>query len=188
MALNEDKIIIDVEVQVDDSKLNSDLKSIKKEVDAINKSDDLDIKIKTTVDNVNSASSLKDLKTSLKELQGLAIQVGDSNQEALNKINIAAGQAKDKIGDLRDGFNSLSGSPIENVASSFSSLKQKTLALDLDGVKQQFGNLKLSLLGVAEQLGLVEIGANGVAISMRGILVASGIGALIIAVGVLAAI
>jgi len=187
MALNEDKIIIDVEVQVDDSKLNSDLKSIKKEVDAINKSDDLDIKIKTTVDNVNSASSLKDLKTSLKELQGLAIQVGDSNQEALNKINIAAGQAKDKIGDLRDGFNSLSGSPIENVASSFSSLKQKTLALDLDGVKQQFGNLKLSLLGVAEQLGLVEIGANGVAISMRGILVASGIGALIIAVGVLAA-
>lgn len=187
MALNEDKIIIDVEVQVDDSKLNSDLKSIKKEVDAINKSDDLDIKIKTTVDNVNSASSLKDLKTSLKELQGLAIQVGDSNQEALNKINIAAGQAKDKISDLRDGFNSLSGSPIENVASSFSSLKQKTLALDLDGVKQQFGNLKLSLLGVAEQLGLVEIGANGVAISMRGILVASGIGALIIAVGVLAA-
>jgi len=182
MAINEDKIIINVVAQVNDSELNSGLRDIKKEVDVINKSDDLDIKIKTTVDNVNSASSLQDLKASLRELQGLALQVGDSNQEALNKINIAAGQAKDKIGDLRDGFNSLSGSNIENVSSSFASLKQKMVALDLDGVKQQFGNLTTSLGGVAKSLGIVEATAEGVGITLKGAFIASGIGALVLAV------
>ena len=186
MALNEDKIIINVVAQVDDSELNSGLKDIKKEVDTINKSDDLDIKIKATVDNVNSATSLKDLKSSLKELQGLALEVGDNNQEALNKINIAAGQAKDKIGDLKDGFSSLSGSPIENVATSFSSLKQKITSLDLEGVKQQFGNLKLSLGQVAKGLFSSGEAVGGVSKMFGGLktaIAATGLGILLIVVG-----
>ncbi len=186
MALNEDKIIINVVAQVNDSELNKGLNDIKKEVDAINKSDDLDIKINTTIDGVNSASSLKDLKTSLRELQGLALEVGENNQEALNKINIAAGQAKDKIGDLRDGFNSLSGSPIENVATSFSSLKQKITSLDLEGVKQQFGNLKLSLGQVAEGLFSSGEAVGGVSKMFGGLktaIAATGLGILLIVVG-----
>jgi len=190
MALNEDKIIINVVAQVNDSELNSGLKDVKKEVDAINKSDDLDIKIKTTIDSVNSASSLKDLKTSLRELQGLALQVGDSNQEALNKINIAAGQARDQIGDLRDGVATLSGSPIENVASSFKSLKDKILSLDIGGVKQQFGNLTTSLGQVSKGLFSSGEAVGGVSKMFGGLktaIIATGLGALLIVVGAIIA-
>lgn len=184
MALNEDKIVINVVAQVNDSELKKGLDNVKSEVDKVNSSDDLDIKIKTTIDSFANAKSLGDLKSSLKELQSLAIQVGDSNTEALTKVNLAAGQVKDQIGDLKDGFNSLSGSPIENVGSSFAALKQKIGNLDIEGVKQQFGNLTTSLGGVAKGLLGIEEGAGLASIGFKGLgkaIIATGLGALVIA-------
>lgn len=150
--------------------------------------DKIFIDIQATVDKAKSAQSLGDLKSSLKELQSLGLQVGDTNAEALNKINKAAGEVADQIGDLKEGFKTLSGSNIENIGSSFAALKQKIISLDIEGASRQFSNLRLSIVGAAkDMLGLSESTtiASAAMRVLGGAIAATGIGALIIAAVVL---
>jgi len=68
---------------------------------------EIDIKINAA----ESANSVSELKKSIRDLTSAAIAAGNAGDDALaQKYTIAAGQAKDKIGDLNQAINSVQGS------------------------------------------------------------------------------
>ena len=162
-------------------------------------SQDIQVKIKTAIDTLDAAKGVGDLKKSLRELKGLALETGDSNSSAFQQITRAIGETNDKIGDLNAVIKSQSGEPIENLSNSFKGLKSSITSLDFKSAKQQFGILTSSanastmgLLGgfnvlknyrtaalsssVATSVLSTAVKALGSAIA------ATGIGALVIAV------
>lgn len=108
-------------------------------------SQDIDLKIKAALDSANAASGLKELKTSMKELQSLAAEFGD-NQEAFEELATAAGQIKGRIDDIRGSIQAVSGDPIENVTASLNLAKSSLAGLDFgqasQGVKLLASNIK----------------------------------------------
>jgi len=129
---------------------------------------DIDLKIKALLDDAKAATSLKDLKKSMVALQNAALEFGDTNQEAFNKVTSAAGELKDKLGDTRASIQSLSGAPIENLSASLNLANGSLKSMDFGQVSQglknfatsikgvSFADIKTGLKGIAE--GFVEIG------------------------------
>jgi hypothetical protein len=167
-------------------------------------SQDVEIRIKTAIDTLNAAQGVGDLKKSLRELKGLALETGDSNTDAFKRITAAIGETNDKIGDLNAIIKSQSGEPIENLTSSFQGLKGSITSLDFKSAKQQFGVLTDSAKGLVGQFlgGFNVIGNFNKSIaagtgplkaltssfySLGSSIAATGIGALAIAVVLLIA-
>ena len=162
-------------------------------------SQDIQVKIKTAIDTLDAAKGVGDLKKSLRELKGLALETGDSNSSAFQQITRAIGETNDKIGDLNAVIKSQSGEPIENLSNSFKGLKSSITSLDFKSAKQQFGVLTDSAKGLSGQFlgGFNVIGNFNKAIaagagplkaltssfySLGASIAATGIGALVIAV------
>jgi hypothetical protein len=107
---------------------------------------EIDLKIKTTLEAATAAKEIKDIKTNLRDLQSLMIQVGDTNDEAFSKLAAAAGEAKDKIADTRAQVSALSGKPIENITGSMNLFKSSLNSLDFEqaatGLKLMGTNLQ----------------------------------------------
>jgi hypothetical protein len=101
--------------------------------------EDIQVRIKTAIDTLDAAKGVGDLKSSLRELKGLALETGDSNSAAFQQITRAIGETNDKVSDLNAVIKSQSGEPIENLSNSFRGLKGNLMNLDLKGVRQQFG-------------------------------------------------
>lgn len=80
--------------------------------------EDLEIKIKTSIDAVNSAKTLGELKSSIKDLKGLALQT-EKGSAAFNTLTAAIGSANDKLGDLNDAIKAQSGSGLQNLVGAF---------------------------------------------------------------------
>jgi hypothetical protein len=165
---------------------------------------DIQVKIKTAIDTLDAAKGVGDLKKSLRELKGLALETGDTNSAAFQQITRAIGETNDKIGDLNAVIKSQSGEPIENLKNSFSGLRSSITSLDFKSAKQQFSVLTDSAKGLAGQFlgGFNVIGNFNKAIaagsgplkalttsfySLGTSIAATGIGALVIAVVLLIA-
>lgn len=107
---------------------------------------DIQIRIDTAIQTAEAAQGLKDLKKSIRELQGLAIEFGDASPEIFNKVTTAAGQLKDKIGDTRASIAAVSGEPIENLGGAFNLVRNNLSTLDFGqvakGIKLFNDNLK----------------------------------------------
>jgi hypothetical protein len=133
---------------------------------------DLETRIRIAVENSEAIENIGDFKKSMKELRSLALQAGDSNQEAFQKITVAAGKAKDKIGDMEDAIKSLSGSNIQNAANSFKGLVSNLASGDIDQAKVMFNNLKLSIqsMGMATK---VALGIFGLLFTAVGLIIAN---------------
>lgn len=159
----------------------------------------LDFKINAAVEAGNSAQTLGELKKSLRELQGLAAQVGPGSAEEFSKITTAAGQLNDRIKDVREQTAALTGTPFERLTNNFRNVKQAIFEMDLDkfknsliGIKNsfmEFGGMVLSPfknLGVA--IGGLITGTTTLTAAMRalgGAIAATGIGLLVIGVAAL---
>lgn len=108
--------------------------------------EEISLKIQAVLDQANAAQGLTDLKKSMRELQGLAIEYADTNTEAFNKVTAAAGQIRDKIADVKQSVSAVSGKPIENLAGSFNLVRQSMTGLDFGqvatGIKLFTENLK----------------------------------------------
>jgi hypothetical protein len=167
-------------------------------------SQDINLRVKTAIDTLDAAKGVGDLKRSLRELKGLALETGDSNSAAFQQITRAIGETNDKIGDLNAVIKSQSGEPIENLTSSFQGLKSSITSLDFKSAKQQFSVLTDSAKGLAGQFlgGFNVVGNFNKAISagagplkaltssfysLGASIAATGIGALVIAVVLLIA-
>ena len=166
-------------------------------------SQDIELKIKAALDSLDAQNGIGQLNRSLKTLKGLALEVGDSNEAAFQQITTAIGQTKDRINDLNAVIKSASGEPIENLTNSFNGLKSSILTLDFKSAERQFGILKDSITGLKNQLlggeifknfnSALDQGANGFKVASSAArdfgkaLIATGIGAFVVAVGLLIA-
>ncbi len=117
---------------------------------------DITIKIKTALDASNAATSLGELKKSIKDLTSLSNQVDGEQFQVLQK---AAGEANDKIKDLKENVNNLTGTPVEVLTKSFGSLKSSLLSGDFEQAGNQLKNIKgaISDLGGKALEGLKNI-------------------------------
>lgn len=108
--------------------------------------EDIDIRIKATLDAAESAKTIGDLKKSIKDLNNLALETGDVTSDAFKQLTKAAGQASDKIADVKAATKELSGEPLQNLLKSFDGLKQSILSMDMKGFQASLGALKTSFI------------------------------------------
>jgi hypothetical protein len=163
--------------------------------------ENLDFKIKAAIDAGESAKTLGDLRASLKDLRDLAAQTGPENVAQFNKITNAAGNVNDKIKDVRESVQALSGTPMEKLGNSFSRLKSSIFEMDLDKFRQSLVGIKDSFIALGGQaltpfksLGTAMTGLitgtttlTGAMKALGGAIAATGIGLLVVAVGLLVA-
>jgi hypothetical protein len=161
--------------------------------------ENLDFKIKAAIDAGETATTLGAIKASLKDLRDLAAQVGPENVTQFNKITTAAGSVNDRIKDVRESVQALSGTPVERLGNNFSRLRSSIFELDLDKFRQSLGGIKDSFIALGGQaltpfksLGTAMTGLitgtttlTGAMKALGGAIAATGIGALVIAVALL---
>jgi len=90
----------------------------------------LEIKIQTAIDAKDSAKTVGELKKAIKDINSLMIEFGDKNPEAVKRLTIEAGAAKDKIKDIAEATKSVTGEPVERLAGSFALVKDNISTLD----------------------------------------------------------
>lgn len=116
----------------------------------MNNNQDLNLRIKTALDAAATEKDLKNLKQLLRELQSLANQVGDSNADAFTQLNTAASEVNDRLQDVRENLNAITGEPLENVSAGFGLVKDGLMNLD-------FGKATTGINAMATGLGKLSI-------------------------------
>lgn len=177
MALNEDKIIIDVEVQVDDSKLNNDLKSINKQVQDASKEATLNVGVAIDKDATDKVDSIK---RALKALKEEAANVGEGGA-GFEKLTRDAGELQKKLDDVNDQLKVSSQDGLNKFGAQLGLIKNKLLDLDFNGARKGIEGLGSTVL----RLGPATTAAGAGFRTLAGAIAATGIGALVIAVGYL---
>lgn len=141
------------------------------------------------IDNASNVTSVKDLRKAYKDLVDLQLQFG-SDSDVFQKASLKAGELKDKLADVQDGIKNFSNSPVENLSNSFTTLRTKILALDLQGTKAAFGNLVTNFSALATSTIGITTGMSAATVATRAFtaaLVATGIGAFVVAIGLIIA-
>lgn len=104
--------------------------------------DSLETRIQIAVDAADAAKSVGDLKSAIRELEGIAATAGESNKEAFLKAAQEAGRLKDQIEDARDAVSTFKGDPLESMSKGIGSLKGRLMDLDFKGFSEEVGRLK----------------------------------------------
>jgi hypothetical protein len=197
-------VVININTAIDQGGLDRGIKDVEKKVDDLNKGDETSIRIKLAMEKLSESKSLKDYKTSLRELKGLALEVGDTNKQQFNQITTAIGETNDKISDMNSVIKSTSGEPIENLGRSFRGVGDNLKALDFKTAKSQFDVMTDSAKKLTGQLfggfnvmknyktAMMEgkTSTESLSIATKGLgkaVAATGIGLLVIAVAALIA-
>lgn len=126
------------------------------------------VQIDIVIESAAAANSLRDIKTSLRDVNNELLKTEEGTAEYAKLAN-AAGKLKDKLGDLNDTLKTTQGSGLEKFKNSLSLIREGFTNLDpgklstgIKGATQAFGGLGKAIL-------------------------ATGIGALVIGVGALIA-
>lgn len=91
---------------------------------------DLELRIQATIDAKNSAKTVGELRKSIKDLNSLMLEFGDESPDAFNKLSVEVGKATDKIKDIKESVDAVSGEPIERLGGSFAFVKDSIVNLD----------------------------------------------------------
>lgn len=142
------------------------------------------IAIEVEVNGVEkSINSIKDLKDAIKaakdEQVKMASAFGEGSQEYLDATKKLSG-LKDRVDDLNDSTQSLKGTGVEQLTQGFVQMKEGIMNLDFDKVKVGFTAMKS---GIASFASSAKTALQGV----KGALIATGIGALVVTLGVIVA-
>jgi hypothetical protein len=128
-----------------------------------------------------SISSFKDLKTAIKaakdEQIAMSEKFGSTSVEATEAAKKVSA-LKDKVDDLNDSSKSLKGSGFEMLKQGFGQVREGLMNLDFDKVKT-------GIISMTE--GFKSMGKSALESlkTIRGALIATGIGALVVALGVI---
>lgn len=144
------------------------------------------IVIDLAIETANAANSVRDIKSSLKELRDVQLQYGEGTEE-FTKAATKAGELKDRLNAVNDSLRNLSNSPVENVKNSFGTLSTQLRTLDFGGAKQSLKDLGASSSVLVKGILGLGPGVNTATVAFRGLgaaIAATGIGALAIAIGV----
>lgn len=106
-----------------------------------------DIELNAKINTANSAQSLGELKKSLKDLISLQAQVG-SGTEGFKKLQKTINDTESKLGDLKDGFKTLSGSGVERLTASLGLLREGFTSADPEKVGVAFKGLGAAMAAI----------------------------------------
>lgn len=82
-------------------------------------SESVQIKINLALENADSASSIKEIKASIKSLKEAALEVGQGSK-GFDLLIARAGKLQDEINDVSGSVQVLAGNAVENLTNSFS--------------------------------------------------------------------
>ena len=116
---------------------------------------DIEIKIQAALDASQAANSAKDLKASMRELNALANEVGDTNSEAYTRIKEAAGAAALKVREMNESTRALAGTPLTATTRSFGLLKENLMTMNFEALAKNV-TLFSSSMGKLNPAGLTE--------------------------------
>lgn len=85
----------------------------------------------------DSAKTLGELKSAIKDLENLAIASGDANSDAFKQATQEAGKLRDRIDDMKDAVKSFKGDALEGLSKGFGSLKGRLSDLDFAGFNEE---------------------------------------------------
>lgn len=117
---------------------------------------DIQIRINTAINSAQTSTSLREMRTSMRELQSLALEVGSTNTAQFNSITNAVGQSRDRINDLNDSIGSISGEPLERLGNSVNQVSSSLSSLDFGGATIGIRSLRENLSG----MNFAELGAG----------------------------
>ena len=142
--------------------------------------EDKNIAIEVEVKGVEkSIESMKDLKNAIKaakdEQVKMAASFGEGSKEYLDATKKLSG-LKDKVDDLNDSTQSLKGTGFEQLNQGFAQMKDGIMNLDFDKVKSGLTAMKSGIGAFADS-------AKTALQSVKGAIIATGIGALVVALG-----
>lgn len=168
---------------IDTNKAENNLDDVNQSLDDIQEKSKIDL----LIDNAESVKSIKDLRKAYKDLQNAQLEFGEGTEE-FRKAAIAAGSLRDRLDAVNETIGSYNASPIENINNSFTDMRNKIVALDIDGARAAFGNfgtnvsnVAKSILGLGKGLNIGTIAARGFAVALA----ATGITLIIGAVAIL---
>lgn len=107
------------------------------------------VQLDIVIETAESAKSIKDLRTSLKQLIDEQANVSPGSKE-FKKLADAINDTEGKIGDLTDSFNTLTGSGIDRTRSSIGLLKEGFANFD-------FGKIGIALKGLGAAFKAIPI-------------------------------
>lgn len=174
MALNEDKIIIDIVAQVDDSNLPKDLKLVQQQVSEAEKNSQFDIKVNTD----EAVQSVKSINKQIKELVLQAAEVGEGGV-GFEKLTSKAGELKKKLEDVNEQIAVDKSEGFNKLGNQLNFVKNKLLDLDFSGARKGIESIGASVTG----LGPATTAAGAGFRTLAGAIAATGIGVLVIALG-----
>ena len=126
-----------------------------------------------------SISSFKDLKTAIKAAKDEQVEMtekfGSTSVEAINATKKLS-ELKDKVDDLNDSSKSLKGTGFEMLKQGFGQVREGLMNLDFDKVKTGL----ISMTAGFQSMGKSALESLK---TIRGALIATGIGALVVALG-----
>jgi hypothetical protein len=130
-----------------------------------------------------SIESVKDLKNAIKaakdEQVKMAAAFGEGSKEYLDASkNVAS--LKDRVDDLNDSTKSLKGSGVEQLTQGFAQMKEGIMNLD-------FEKVKVGIAAMKSGMGAFATSAKTALQGVKGALIATGIGALVVLLGTIVA-
>jgi len=140
----------------------------------------LDIQVKGVEQSIESVKDLKNaIKAAKDEQIKMAAAFGESSKEYLDATKKVSG-LKDKVDDLNDSTKSLKGTGVEQLTQGFAQMKDGIMNLDFEKVKGGIAAMKSGMGAFASS---AKTALQGV----KGALIATGIGALVVALGLIVA-
>ena len=130
-----------------------------------------------------SIESVKDLKNAIKAAKDEKIKMasafGEGSKEYLDATKNLSG-LKDKVDDLNDSTKSLKGSGVEQLTQGFAQMKEGIMNLD-------FEKVKVGIAAMKSGMGAFATSAKTALQGVKGALIATGIGALVVLLGTIVA-
>lgn len=106
-----------------------------------------DITLNIKIDAAASASTVKELRTSLKDLKNQLDQV-PAGSAGFTKLTKSINDTEGKLGDLNDSFNTLTGSGVERTTKSFGLLKEGFSTFDAGKIKAGFSGIGAAMKAI----------------------------------------
>jgi hypothetical protein len=130
-----------------------------------------------------SIESVKDLKNAIKAAKDEQIKMasafGEGSKEYLDATKNLSG-LKDRVDDLNDSTKSLKGSGVEQLTQGFAQMKEGIMNLD-------FEKVKVGIAAMKSGIGAFATAAKTALQGVKGALIATGIGALVVLLGTIVA-
>jgi hypothetical protein len=174
---------INYRVNIDTSRAQTDIKDLNDELKETTELSEVDVIINTS----KSVQSVGELRRSYRELRDAQLRVGQGTEE-FTRLGLAAGELQDKLNGVNEVTKDLAGATSERLVNSFGRIREGIVTLNLDKVNQGFTQLRTTFIGFGDSI-LKSIpalnGLTGATRTFAAALAATGIGAIVIAVGLL---